>query len=289
MKDDGRDGARASSGCSRRRPAPPAATRRATRSPGCAATSCSRARPTRRRAAATARLGRRAPARVAPRRRRAQRVRRRVGRRSRGRRFYPIQVAEKGFAVYRITRPRHVGPRLDAARRTTRPSSPRRSSSASPCPGRPALTPVMARFLDRGRRRAAGRRRARPARRSPATTPAASRGRARARCATRCTPAPLRALLRDTISPDVIHAGVKYNVIPGEPTVEVDCRVLPGHDRGRDARRGRRAGSADLAAACEIELIVSARRSRRRPRARSTTLLGRDDPRPRPGRRSRCR
>ena len=38
----------------------------------------------------------------------------------------------------------------------------------------------------------------------------------------------LRALLRDTISPDVIHAGVKYNVIPGEAMIEIDCRTLPG-------------------------------------------------------------
>ena len=38
----------------------------------------------------------------------------------------------------------------------------------------------------------------------------------------------LRALLRDTISPDVVHAGIKYNVIPGDAVVEVDCRVLPG-------------------------------------------------------------
>ena len=44
----------------------------------------------------------------------------------------------------------------------------------------------------------------------------------------------LRALLRDTISPDVIHAGVKYNVIPGDAVIEVDCRILPGHDRARD-------------------------------------------------------
>src|SRR5437764_5002026 len=38
----------------------------------------------------------------------------------------------------------------------------------------------------------------------------------------------LRALLRDTISPSVIHAGVKYNVIPGLAELHVDCRVLPG-------------------------------------------------------------
>ena len=33
-----------------------------------------------------------------------------------GVRLYPIQVAEKGYAAYRISRPRDVGPRLDAAR-----------------------------------------------------------------------------------------------------------------------------------------------------------------------------
>src|SRR5439155_508211 len=31
----------------------------------------------------------------------------------------------------------------------------------------------------------------------------------------------IRALLRDTISPNIVHAGVKYNVIPGEATVEL--------------------------------------------------------------------
>ena len=38
----------------------------------------------------------------------------------------------------------------------------------------------------------------------------------------------LRALVRDTTSPDVVHAGIKYNVIPGDASIEVDCRVLPG-------------------------------------------------------------
>ena len=67
----------------------------------------------------------------------------------------------------------------------------------------------------------------------------------------------LRALLRDTISPDVIHAGIKYNVIPGDAVVEVDCRVLPGTTEAGDARAilVERLGP-ELAAACEIELIV---------------------------------
>ena len=54
----------------------------------------------------------------------------------------------------------------------------------------------------------------------------------------------LRALIRDTLSPDIIHAGVKYNVIPGDAVIEVDCRVLPGHDRGRRCAPRSSAGSA---------------------------------------------
>jgi len=66
----------------------------------------------------------------------------------------------------------------------------------------------------------------------------------------------VRALLRDTISPDVVHAGFKYNVIPGDAIVEVDCRVLPG-----TTEPAMRAGlverlGPELAAACEISLIV---------------------------------
>jgi acetylornithine deacetylase/succinyl-diaminopimelate desuccinylase-like protein len=66
----------------------------------------------------------------------------------------------------------------------------------------------------------------------------------------------LRALLRDTISPDVVHAGVKYNVIPGDAMIEVDCRVLPGTtEPAMRAELIRRIGPR-LAAACGIELIV---------------------------------
>ncbi|MFI5254978.1 MAG: M20/M25/M40 family metallo-hydrolase [Candidatus Limnocylindrales bacterium] len=38
----------------------------------------------------------------------------------------------------------------------------------------------------------------------------------------------LHALLRDTISPTIVRAGVKENVIPGRATIVVDCRTLPG-------------------------------------------------------------
>jgi acetylornithine deacetylase/succinyl-diaminopimelate desuccinylase-like protein len=66
----------------------------------------------------------------------------------------------------------------------------------------------------------------------------------------------VRALVRDTISPDVIHAGIKYNVIPGDAVVEVDCRVLPGTtEPAMRAQLVERLGP-ELAAACDIELIV---------------------------------
>jgi acetylornithine deacetylase/succinyl-diaminopimelate desuccinylase-like protein len=66
----------------------------------------------------------------------------------------------------------------------------------------------------------------------------------------------LRALVRDSISPDVVHAGIKYNVIPGDAVIEVDCRVLPGTSEPamREALVARL--GPELAAACTIELIV---------------------------------
>jgi acetylornithine deacetylase/succinyl-diaminopimelate desuccinylase-like protein len=66
----------------------------------------------------------------------------------------------------------------------------------------------------------------------------------------------VRALLRDTVSPDIIHAGVKYNVIPGEATIELDCRILPGTTE--EAMRATvidRLGP-ELAAACDVELVL---------------------------------
>jgi acetylornithine deacetylase/succinyl-diaminopimelate desuccinylase-like protein len=66
----------------------------------------------------------------------------------------------------------------------------------------------------------------------------------------------LRALVRDTLSPDVVHAGVKYNVIPGDAIVEVDCRVLPGTTEADMRAQVIERLGPDLAAVCDIELIV---------------------------------
>ena len=47
-----------------------------------------------------------------------------------------------------------------------------------------------------------------------------------------CSPVYARALdslLRDTISPNVLHGGVKYNVIPGEAILDIDVlRAMHG-------------------------------------------------------------
>src|SRR4029079_11377224 len=76
-----------------------------------------------------------------------------------------------------------------------------------------------------------------------------------------CAPTYARAaaaLVRDTISPNVVHAGVKYNVIPGEAVLELDCRTLPGtteqqlHDEIVE-RLG-----PELAAPSEVDLVIAA-------------------------------
>jgi acetylornithine deacetylase/succinyl-diaminopimelate desuccinylase-like protein len=66
----------------------------------------------------------------------------------------------------------------------------------------------------------------------------------------------VRALLRDTISPNVIHAGVKYNVIPGEAVVELDCPVLPGTTEEAMAETVIERIGPELAASCEVELVI---------------------------------
>ena len=156
---------------------------------------------------------------------------------------------------------------------TTPRSSPRPSSSASPSPARPALTPVMARFLDaRGRelpaeagrdRRAAspGDDPGAPRRRSPPPATRCTRGRCARCCATPSAPTSSTPASSTTSS-------------RATPSIEVDCRVLPGtteadmraelveRARAGARRRLRRSSSSS-----------SGRPSRRRPRARCYDLL----------------
>jgi acetylornithine deacetylase/succinyl-diaminopimelate desuccinylase-like protein len=47
----------------------------------------------------------------------------------------------------------------------------------------------------------------------------------------------LGAMLRDTVTPTVLRAGSKVNVIPGQATAEIDVRTLPGTDQAAFAAR----------------------------------------------------
>ena len=172
-----------------------------------------------------------------------------------GRRLYPIQIAEKGYAVYRITVRGTWGhgsmPRPDNAA-VLAADAVRRLSVAGPS----RLTPVMAAFFDAAAEALGG---------EPAVLLRAmaggDTGRAEAAIERLCAPVyarAARALLRDTVSPNVIHAGVKYNVIPGEAIIEVDCRLLPGTEEPAmradiEARLG-----PELLAVCRIDLVTTA-------------------------------
>jgi len=59
------------------------------------------------------------------------------------------------------------------------------------------------------------------------------------------------------MSPNVVHGGVKFNVIPGEATVEVDVRRLPGSsvEDLEEAIRDRL--GPELAAVTDIELVIA--------------------------------
>lgn len=170
-----------------------------------------------------------------------------------GRRLYPIQIAEKGFAVYRITVHGMSGhgsmPRSDNALVLAAEAVRR---LAEPGPAR--MTPVMARFLEAAaaslppeaarllRAVAIGDERLGEAALDAACDPMYARA--------------VRALIRDTISPDVFHAGVKYNVIPGSAELHIDCRVLPGTTEPAMRNEIVRRLGPDLARASEIELVI---------------------------------
>ena len=172
-----------------------------------------------------------------------------------GRRLYPIQVAEKGYAPYRIhvtgtwghgSMPRGDNAAVLAARIVERLA----------VPGPIRLTPVMSRFLEAAAAALPDAAGAVLQRIAAGELDGADADRALDALCDPMYARALRALIRDTISPDIIHTGVKYNVIPGDAIVEVDCRVLPGMDEP-DARAVVEARiGADLLPTCTIENIV---------------------------------
>jgi len=171
-----------------------------------------------------------------------------------GRRFYPIQVAEKGFETYRITvhgtwghgsMPRDDNAAVMAAEAIRRLAAP----------GEPRVTPVMRRLLDE-LAAALPPDAATLARAIGDDDPRRSDAAMRALCDEMYARA-LRALIRDSISPDVIHSGFKYNVIPGVATIEIDCRTLPGTTEG-DMREEVMTRLGDLAPNCTVEHLNGA-------------------------------
>jgi len=134
-----------------------------------------------------------------------------------GRRLYPIQAGEKGYAWYRIdvagtwshgSMPGDANAAVRAARIVDRLADP----------GPVRLTPAVERAIDTLRPLLPSDRSA-----GDGSDPAGFPG---------LWEEPYdrfwSALLRDTISPNILHAGVAQNVIPGTAEIELDCRILPG-------------------------------------------------------------
>jgi acetylornithine deacetylase/succinyl-diaminopimelate desuccinylase-like protein len=117
-----------------------------------------------------------------------------------GARFYPIQVAEKGFVTVKMTvggQPGHGSmPREDTA--IARMAE--LITKIVKTPMRRRVTPLMKRTLE-----ALG-------------------------VSTDAPPAVFVPMLSNTVTPTILRAGYKDNVIPGEASVVLDGRTLPGED-----------------------------------------------------------
>jgi acetylornithine deacetylase/succinyl-diaminopimelate desuccinylase-like protein len=66
----------------------------------------------------------------------------------------------------------------------------------------------------------------------------------------------LRALVRDTVSPNIVRTGTKYNVIPGTAEIELDYRQLPGTSGESIERDLRERIGDDLLPWCMLERIA---------------------------------
>jgi acetylornithine deacetylase/succinyl-diaminopimelate desuccinylase-like protein len=171
--------------------------------------------------------------------------------------FYPIQVAEKGFVVYKI----HVNGRWGHG------SVPTADNAAV------LAAQVVARLAEPGPVRlttpvAASIARAMPhltARAAAAIRSLAIAGSAPDQAAIEttirqlCDPVMARtvsAILRDTISVGIVNAGVKYNVIPGAAEIEIDCRTLPGTDEAAMRAELRRRVGEELWGRIDVECVL---------------------------------
>ncbi len=141
-----------------------------------------------------------------------------------GRRIYTIQVAEKGIIWTRIrvsgtpghgSMPHRDNPAIKLAAAVTR-------LAAAPRPAR--LIPVVADFLETLGLGAV-------VRAAAAGDEDAIRNELETRVSDPVLRRSLDAMLRDTVTPNVIHVGQKMNVIAGAGEAEVDVRTLPGTDQ----------------------------------------------------------
>jgi acetylornithine deacetylase/succinyl-diaminopimelate desuccinylase-like protein len=174
------------------------------------------------------------------------------------RRIYPIGVTEKSIATYKLTfhgtwghgsMPRDDNAILLASAAALRLSEPwpyrltdvtRGLLEGAVAAAEQAGVPEMARIL---RLLATGD----------------SRTTARALDAL-CDPVYIRildAMLRDTLSTTVLHSGIKFNVIPGIATLELDCRRLPGTTEAELAERIRDRLGPELAAVTDVDLVIA--------------------------------
>jgi len=201
-----------------------------------------------------------------------------------GVRFYPIQVAEKGFVVYKLRVKGRWGhgsvPTPDNAAvlaaqivvRLTDPGPVRLTEpiSVSVVRAVPHLTAraaaaLMALAPVAGTRAGAVTDTAADTGTASETVPAAGAGpaagtvdQARVEATLRelCDPVLARtasAMIHDTISVGIVRAGVKYNVIPGVAEIEIDCRTLPGTDEPAMRAELRRRIGAELWERIDIE------------------------------------
>jgi acetylornithine deacetylase/succinyl-diaminopimelate desuccinylase-like protein len=166
-----------------------------------------------------------------------------------GRRLYPIQAGEKGYAWYRIdvagtwshgSMPGEWNAALRAARIVDRLGDP------GPIRLTPAFEEAMATLRPLIPATASNKIPADGDGSGPAAFPA-------------LWPEPWdrfwSALLRDTISPNVLHAGVAQNVIPGAAEIELDCRLLPGTEHEPMLAELRRRIGEDLWAKATVEEV----------------------------------
>ena len=171
-----------------------------------------------------------------------------------GVRFYPIQVAEKGFVVYKL----HVKGRW--------------GHGSVPTPDNAAVlaAQIVARLAKPGQARLTEAMSVSLARAVPHLVAHGSGATAALlRLAARFRPGAIdagvrrlhdpvmartiSAMIHDTVSVGIIRAGVKYNVIPGTAYIEIDCRTLPGTDEPAMHRELRRRIGEKLWARLEIE------------------------------------